>query len=828
MKNETLIKFSKMSKPQQLLFVVALFVVFLLLSAYVVGGFATIKTGSVSTAETIMYAFNNLFSLTFFLAGALTLFTVFFFLLRKRSMRNTIESKKDGVFYAKDKNSGASRWETEDEIRTNFKVGKVEDSTSTIYGRLNTYGSDEVVSWKAPERLTERQLKSGMKQSPEGNRNVLVIATMGSGKTFTYVENEIIQTVLRGDSFVVTDPKGEIFKNLTKFCQDRNVDVHTINLVEPQYSEFWNCLKETINPETERLDATRLDEFSLIYMENANKDADTSSFWFLTSLNLVKTTIGYVAWKHETQIIEKFLEVYKKVANITTDTVVENALSLDLPMKYFKNLIREKAKENNYDLDEIEDIIKEIEKYGSEYRYNIGEVYDVLLKIDEILNDPDETQFLEDIPIWHPAAKAYRTFKINDGDNVRKSAIQNALLAFSIFTNRDIKDALSNDGMNLRDINEKQSGYVIITSDKPGGSVYKPVLSLFFSFFFKDTMDNYDRHEQISAETGEKNSCKGVTAMLEEFYSIGKINEFETIMTTCRSRHIYVSVIIQHIKLLEELYGRNNKNTIDSACDTTYFLGANDLDTMDYISKKAGNASILKESHHEENNFRSRMNTDVNVSTASRPLLTPEEVRMWNSKVLLIRKGLQPVELNPFPWTDHWVMNNEKYVKGYIHMNGYNVAPDSAMPYNKFISPIQERMNIISKEFEEHSHENEGVIIANRLDRLKKIESKKVVDDVAVSSEVKIEKSERESELEKTQEIPIIIDNIVPITKAKTEQTIQENNKETVSESNLETKVEKKKPSIPTPPKKKKPSNTGRSMRQNKAKKVADESNFKD
>lgn len=202
MKNETLIKFSKMSKPQQLLFVVALFVVFLLLSAYVVGGFATIKTGSVSTAETIMYAFNNLFSLTFFLAGALTLFTVFFFLLRKRSMRNTIESEKDGVFYAKDKNSGASRWETEDEIRTNFKVGKVEDSTSTIYGRLNTYGSDEVVSWKAPERLTERQLKSGMKQSPEGNRNVLVIATMGSGKTFTYVENEIIQTVLRGDSWL--------------------------------------------------------------------------------------------------------------------------------------------------------------------------------------------------------------------------------------------------------------------------------------------------------------------------------------------------------------------------------------------------------------------------------------------------------------------------------------------------------------------------------------------------------------------------------------------------------------------------------------------------
>lgn len=189
-------------------------------------------------------------------------------------------------------------------------------------------------------------------------------------------------------------------------------------------------------------------------------------------------------------------------------------------------------------------------------------------------------------------------------------------------------------------------------------------------------------------------------------------------MTTCRSRHIYVSIIIQHYKLLEELYGKNNKNTIDSACDTTYFLGANDLDTMKYVSQKTGNASILKESHHENSSFATRFDADVNVSTASRPLLTEEEVRMWSGKVLLIRRGMQPVELETFPWTDHWVMNNEKYVPGYIHMNGYSVAPDSAMPYRKFIAPLRERVEKIEKENAEHDTTAENRRIADAINKL--------------------------------------------------------------------------------------------------------------
>ena len=139
---------------------------------------------------------------------------------------------------------------------------------------------------------------------------------------------------------------------------------------------------------------------------------------------------------------------------------------------------------------------------------------------------------------------------------------------------------------------------------------------------------------------------------------------------------------------------------------------------MKYVSQKTGNASILKESHHENSSFATRFDADVNVSTASRPLLTEEEVRMWSGKVLLIRRGMQPVELETFPWTDHWVMNNEKYVPGYIHMNGYSVAPDSAMPYRKFIAPLRERVEKIEKENSEHDTKTETIKITDEINKL--------------------------------------------------------------------------------------------------------------
>jgi type IV secretory pathway TraG/TraD family ATPase VirD4 len=613
------------------------------------------------------------------------------------NLRNAVERSENGIHYAKDKSGGTARWMNDAEVKQNFNVGKVQDSTSTIYGKLRQNGNDQVVTYRRPK-------------GAEGNRNTLVIASMGSGKTYTYVINELIQTILRGDSFVCTDPKGELFTTLAQWCSEMGVDVHLLNL-DPEHvtqSEFWNCLQETINPETERLDPTKLSDFVNIYMQNSGDGK--IDFWYNSALNLVKAATGYVAYEHEKAIVEGYIELYKKVLNkdVADDVVVNEMRNSMCSFKWCKNVIREEALKNNYDLEKVESLIHSIETQLPKYKYNIGEVFDVLL------NFADHEADFENIPEWHSARTSYLMYKTNDSESVRQSALQGAQLRFTLFQDPNIKNLLSYDGINLKDINLKQSAYFVIVSDKV--DTLKPISSLFFSFFFKDVLDNYDKEKQKAETQGKKNPCLGVTAMLEEFFSIGVIGAnpeaFGKTMATCRSRKLYVSIIIQYIAQLEALYGKYIKDSIQGGCATLYYLGGNDPSTLKFISDFAGATTVMTESHQEGASTFSKTGTTVNVSAKSRALVTEEDARQWRNRVLLVKQWCQPAKFYPFGWDNHWICykGEGNHPKGTIHLipeeivnaDGtkatlWNVAADSFTSYDEYIAPIGERVKAIKK-----------------------------------------------------------------------------------------------------------------------------------
>lgn len=615
------------------------------------------------------------------------------------NLRNEVERSENGIHYAKDKSGGTSRWMTDAEVKENFNVGKINESTSTIYGKMRQNSNDQVVTYRRPK-------------GAEGNRNTLVVASMGSGKTYTYVINELIQTILRGDSFVCTDPKGELFTTLAEWCKEMGVEVHLLNL-DPEHvsqSEFWNCLQETIDPKTERLDPTKLSDFVNIYMQNSGDGK--VDFWYNSALNLVKAATGYVAYKHEFDIVKGYVELYKKVNNDEipdSDPVVDQMNNSMCSFVWCKAMIRESALKNGYNLDEVDKAIYAIENQYPKFKYNIGEVFDVLL------NFTDYEEEFENIPEWHSARTSYLMYKTNDSETVRKSALQGAQLRFTLFQDPNIKNLLSYDGINLKDINLKQSAYFVIVSDKV--DTLKPISSLFFSFFFKDVLDNYDKQKQLAESKGTKNPCLGVTAMLEEFFSIGVIGAnpeaFGKTMATCRSRKLYVSIIIQYIAQLEALYGKYIKDSIQGGCATLYYLGGNDQPTLDFISNFAGSTTVVTESHQEGASAFSKTGSNVNVSTKARALVTPEDARRWRNRVLLVKQWCQPVKFYPFGWDNHWVCYKGKgdtHPNGTIHLipeeitnaDGtkvtlWNVASDSFTSYDDYISPIATRVTAIKK-----------------------------------------------------------------------------------------------------------------------------------
>lgn len=78
-----------------------------------------------------------------------------------------------------------------------------------------------------------------------------------------------------------------------------------------------------------------------------------------------------------------------------------------------------------------------------------------------------------------------------------------------------------------------------------------------------------------------------VRMILDDFASNVYIPDFDKIISVIRSREIYVSIILQSISQLDDMYGEAKARTILNNCDNCLYLGGQDVETARYVSTKA-------------------------------------------------------------------------------------------------------------------------------------------------------------------------------------------------------------------------------------------------
>lgn len=133
---------------------------------------------------------------------------------------------------------GTARWMNETEAKKVYEVGPVENVTGTILGQF-TQDGEEVIA---------------LPFEPTGNRNLILIGPPGSGKSFGYVRTAVFQSIVRGESVVVTDPKGEIHNDMRKLLESRGYKVKVFNLINLDLSNAWDCVQEIYDPITGNID----------------------------------------------------------------------------------------------------------------------------------------------------------------------------------------------------------------------------------------------------------------------------------------------------------------------------------------------------------------------------------------------------------------------------------------------------------------------------------------------------------------------------------------------------------------------------------------------
>ena len=120
------------------------------------------------------------------------------------------------------------------------------------------------------------------------NKHVAVFGASGTMKSRGVIRPALFQSIRRGESVVVTDPKSEIYSNTVELFRKHGYTVRVYNLLQPQHSDSWNCMFD-LNGDT--LMAQVLTD---VIIANTKGDGKGDHFWDNGEANLLKSMILYV------------------------------------------------------------------------------------------------------------------------------------------------------------------------------------------------------------------------------------------------------------------------------------------------------------------------------------------------------------------------------------------------------------------------------------------------------------------------------------------------------------------------------------------------------
>lgn len=573
-------------------------------------------------------------------------FVIIRFSVNNTDLNATKEVDDRGVATSMAGTYGTARWMNEAEAKKVYEVGPVENVTGTILGQFtqDTQDGEEVIA---------------LPFEPTGNRNLILIGPPGSGKSFGYVRTAVFQSIVRGESVVVTDPKGEIHNDMRKLLESRGYKVKVFNLINLDLSNAWDCVQEIYDPITGNIDDQRVITFCKTVIANTGGGANSKGdpFWESSEENLFRVAVSYCAYIREKSLIEIYerraKELLTQLPYITREdeqSLIEIVKNPESAMVDRRRVVEYLA-HSFYGDEEGDRKLSEWEEDAP--TCNISDIYDALLH-----NDLDKWEAnFKYVPLSHPAASAWAVFK-GMGERVQPNIVGGLNTRLQLFMTYKVRRVISNDDIRLANLGAEKTALFLIISDD--NASMQLLSSLLLSFLFKDLKEAFD------AVGGEGRIPVNVVA--DELANTGVWPNFEKTIATARSRKIAVSLILQSLPQLTQLYGEENAETIIGCCNTMLVLGCNDKYTAEYISDKSGIVTIRAKSVSDTRassagNRGVMQGYSLSEGDGKRNLVNPDEVQhLDKEQILIMTNGQNMLEAKRFGFIHHPLFNDPHFV----------------------------------------------------------------------------------------------------------------------------------------------------------------------
>ena len=248
---------------------------------------------------------------------------------------------------------------------------------------------------------------------------------------------------------------------------------------------------------------------------------------------------------------------------------------------------------------------------------------------------------LEMIDFNSLALKQYKIYKQAAGKTA-KSILISVGVRLAAFNLEELASLTKYDEMELEQIGERKTALFAIIPDND--STFNFVVGMLYTQLFQ--MLYYQADYVHGGELPVP-----VHFLMDEFANVALPDEFDKLLSTMRSRQIFVSIILQNLAQIKALY-KDSWESILGNCDETYYLGGNEQSTHKYISELLGKETLDTNTYGKSEGRSGNYST--NYQQTGRELLTADEVRLLdNNYGLLFIKGERPVKDKKYDLLKH-------------------------------------------------------------------------------------------------------------------------------------------------------------------------------
>lgn len=414
------------------------------------------------------------------------------------------------------------------------------------------------------------------------NLNILIVGPPGTGKSFRLVRPFLSQ--LAG-SFLVTDPKGELYQQTAQYMQDNGYESLVLNIESEDSmanSIHFNPFRYLAN------ESSILSLSQILFKATTDPTQDSGGdAFFEQSAETLMTDIFYLMyytypddmkdWTHFVELLES------------------TAVKAD-PKTHAIDLTDEKGIYNRF-------------KTANE-KWHEG-VFTHGVKQEEHLKG------------WVDVEKFYT------GAQETTSSIVASLDAHCRYMKLDcVKKLLSNDDIRITE----NFGYCKKTRKSPTGKrvlyivtsensrYYDWITSMVYSLFFEELYHVTGTDEKLHQTLPEH-----LTFLMDEFANVTLPDSFVEKLSTMRSRGMSAVVIVQNLHQLKQKFPKNDLDKgLMANMAVTEILGGPDVESCEQLSKLFGDTTIHKQTTGESSGGQGSHSTNEDV--LKMPLFSPQQM----------------------------------------------------------------------------------------------------------------------------------------------------------------------------------------------------------